>query len=247
MQCVILVGGLGTRMQHLTEGKPKMLLPVGPRTFIDWQLSWLKRLGVDRVLLAVAHEAESIEEHVEKLKKERDFPAVEYERDGKELLGTGGAVRNAAARLEDDFLVTYGDSFLLIEPTKLMAAHKAAGRGLSMSIYENHDVGDKSNVLYEGDELKKYDKFHPTDEMRHIDYGMIALNKKYFLKASPQGKFDLAEVMMQATTKGQCTPFVVHQQFYEVGSPEGYQAYCDLMIRFNHDLARLQNETFKTS
>ncbi len=37
---------------------------------------------------------------------------IEYAFDGPQLLGTGGAIRNAAGRLGDAFLVMYGDSYL---------------------------------------------------------------------------------------------------------------------------------------
>ena len=38
MQCVILAGGLATRMRPLTERIPKALIPVGGRPFVDHQL-----------------------------------------------------------------------------------------------------------------------------------------------------------------------------------------------------------------
>ena len=41
MQCVILAGGLGTRMRPLTERMPKTLLPVQDVPFAHYQLDWL--------------------------------------------------------------------------------------------------------------------------------------------------------------------------------------------------------------
>ena len=52
MQCLILAGGLGTRMKSIGGGTPKALLQAGPHTFIDWQLQFLKILGVENVIMA---------------------------------------------------------------------------------------------------------------------------------------------------------------------------------------------------
>ena len=40
--------------------------------------------------------------------------SVTFSVDGEKLLGTGGAVKKALARLEDDFFVMYGDSYLTV-------------------------------------------------------------------------------------------------------------------------------------
>ena len=38
MKAIILSAGQGSRLLPLTEGKPKCLLPIGPRTLIEWQV-----------------------------------------------------------------------------------------------------------------------------------------------------------------------------------------------------------------
>ena len=50
MQCLILAGGLGTRMRPQTEDVPKALIPVAGRPFADHQLTWLAGQGVTRVV-----------------------------------------------------------------------------------------------------------------------------------------------------------------------------------------------------
>ncbi len=55
MQCVILAGGLGTRMRPLTETCPKTLLPVHGRPFAAHQLDWLAAQGVTEVVYSIGH------------------------------------------------------------------------------------------------------------------------------------------------------------------------------------------------
>ena len=51
MQCVVLAGGLGTRMRPWTESLAKSLIPVCGRPFIDLQLSRLAGQAVTNVIL----------------------------------------------------------------------------------------------------------------------------------------------------------------------------------------------------
>ena len=60
MQCVILAGGLGTRMRPLTDTLPKTLLPVRGRPFAWHQLDWLARHGVTEVVYCIGHQGDQI-------------------------------------------------------------------------------------------------------------------------------------------------------------------------------------------
>ena len=63
-QAVILLGGKGTRIAERFPDRPKCLVPVAGRPFLEWQLDWLKRNGVVRVLLAAGHLADVLEAHL---------------------------------------------------------------------------------------------------------------------------------------------------------------------------------------
>src|SRR5260370_30969594 len=89
MQCVILAGGLGTRMRPLTTRVPKALIPVADTPFAHYQLAWLARHGVTEVVYSIAVLGEMIREDVGD--GNRWGLAVSYVEDGKEPAGTGGA------------------------------------------------------------------------------------------------------------------------------------------------------------
>ena len=55
MQCVILAGGLGTRLGMFTRDTPKNLIPVAGRPFADYQLSWLAAHGVSHIVYCIGH------------------------------------------------------------------------------------------------------------------------------------------------------------------------------------------------
>ena len=66
MQAVILAGGVGSRLEQLTGGKPKCLVDIGGRPLILHQLEALSDHGVGPVLMVVGHEHEAIREVVGK-------------------------------------------------------------------------------------------------------------------------------------------------------------------------------------
>lgn len=110
-QCVILLGGLGTRLGELTRRMPKPLLEVAGKPFVDVLVREASRRGFTDILLLAGHAADVVEEYVGA--RHSDLPAgvtikmiVETE-----PLGTGGAVRNAMDQLDDRFLLMNGDTW----------------------------------------------------------------------------------------------------------------------------------------
>lgn len=109
MQAIILCGGLSTRLGKTTEKLPKILLKIGARTVLEWQLSLLAEAGVTDVVLASGHLHDVLYEQVGEM---YDGVKIRYARE-EERLGTGGAIKNAL-RFVDDFplFVLHGDILL---------------------------------------------------------------------------------------------------------------------------------------
>src|SRR5688572_8190143 len=109
MECVILAGGLGTRMRPATEVIPKALIPVAGRPFVDWQLEWLASEGVQRAIFSVGYKGEQLRDHVGD--GARFGLRVTWVDEGAHLRGTAGALRLAfdEGALPQSYLVIYGD------------------------------------------------------------------------------------------------------------------------------------------
>src|SRR6266446_10547685 len=122
LQCVVLAGGLGTRMRPMTEEIPKALIPVLGRPFADWQLEHLAAEGVERVTYSVGYRSEMLRAHVGD--GSRFGLQVSWVDEGEHLLGTGGALRHAydEGALDAAFFVLYGDSYLPISMSEVETA-----------------------------------------------------------------------------------------------------------------------------
>lgn len=227
MQCVILAGGLGTRMRPHTETVPKALLEVAGRPFVDHQLAWLATHGVSSVVLSLGHLGERIEAHVGD--GSRYGIPVRYVREGSTLRGTAGALRLALERgvLDAEFLVVYGDSYLPIDFAAVASAFRASALPALMTVFANEGRWDTSNVVFDeaAARLVVYDKqrkLRPAEDFRHIDYGLSAFRRSVIERDVPPGvRYDLADVMRDLSVRGELFGLSVTERFYEIGSPEG--------------------------
>jgi len=61
MKAVILSAGQGSRLLPLTAERPKCLLPLGPKSLIEWQIGVLSRCGVDDIVVVVGFRAALVE------------------------------------------------------------------------------------------------------------------------------------------------------------------------------------------
>lgn len=222
MQCVILAGGLGTRMRPHTEQVPKAMLPVAGRPFVDHQLELLTRQGYADVVFCTGHLGEMLREHVGD--GARHGLRVTWSDDGPELRGTGGALRLASTRslLDDRFGVLYGDSYLPIDARAVHRAAEDAGQPALMTVFRNEGRWETSNVVYADGMVQRYAKGTRDPRMQHIDYGLSVLTRSAIderIAADASG--DLATTLEQLSADHQLAGYEVHRRFYEIGSPSG--------------------------
>jgi N-acetyl-alpha-D-muramate 1-phosphate uridylyltransferase len=222
MQIVVLAGGLATRMRPETEQTPKSMLLVQGRPFVDWQLDRFAASGARNIILCVGYLGEQIETHV-KRGLDRGL-TVGYSYDGAELVGTGGALRRAFARLDDEFVLTYGDSYLPFDyaaPLHDLRAHPEAVA--TMSVFKNRGQFGASNVALDGDWVAKYEKGAADPELDCIDYGAVALRRSALADIEEGAVWGIEALFRKLARKRQLRAFVAPERFYEVGSPEGKQ------------------------
>ncbi len=218
MQCVILAGGLGTRMRPLTDTCPKTLLPVCGRPFAYHQLHWLAAHGVTDVVYAIGHQGDMIRRYWES--EAIPVRSIRYVDEGSTLRGTGGALRLARDRdaLEESFLVIYGDSFLPVDFVPVWRSFQASGMPALMTVLRNEGRWDHSNVNYEYGRVLLYDK-RGGPAMKYIDYGLSAFRRGLF-DDLPEVS-DLSTLFHELSIQGRLLGFEVNERFYEIGSPAG--------------------------
>lgn len=218
----ILAGGLATRMQPLTETLPKSLLDVNGHPFIEHQIKALQRQGIDSVVICAGHLGEKIQAY---LGDGSNYNmSIEYSFDGDKLLGTGGALKKALPLLGEHFFVLYGDSYLYCDYPQIQAQYLTLNKAALMTVFENKGLWDKSNILFQDNEIKIYDKKSMNPEMKHIDYGLGVVSASSMADVSEVEPTDLADVYQHLLKQRDLGAFEVHERFYEIGSFSGLEA-----------------------
>jgi NDP-sugar pyrophosphorylase family protein len=225
MQCVILAGGLGTRMQPQTEKVPKSLLPVGEHPFLKYQLDWLVSQGISNVVMCIGHKGEMIRAYAQE-GASWGIP-IRYVDEHDQLQGTAGALRQAlkAGCLESQFCVLYGDSYLLMNIRQAWDVFQNTQEPALMTVLRNNNQWDRSNVCFQNRKVVLYDKKAQGErakDMRYIDYGLIFLRRMVVERdIPPLVRCELSDVLHQLSLRGELAGFEVKERFYEIGSPDG--------------------------
>jgi mannose-1-phosphate guanylyltransferase / phosphomannomutase len=131
VKAVILAGGEGTRLRPLTSNQPKPMMPLVNKPLMEHIVTLLARHGFDDVVVTVAYLANQIRDY---FGDGSDFGIrMRYATD-ESPLGTAGSVRNAAAELDDTFLVISGDVLTDIDLSRVVNEHRESGATASIAL-----------------------------------------------------------------------------------------------------------------
>lgn len=186
MKAVILAAGEGTRLEPLTNLRPKPMIPVANRPLLEHVVEAVATAGIDEVVFVVGYHRERIQSHF----GDGHEWGVEIAYAGQEKqLGTGDAVLQVEPYVDGDFVVLNGDR--VIEPRLIesVVEERAAtgdpvvsvtrvdephlygvvevSDGLLTSIHEKPDPGDVDSELINagvyGFGLEVFDDIRGTD------------------------------------------------------------------------------------
>ncbi len=183
--CVILAGGLGTRLRSVLSDAPKPMAEVNGRPFLAYVLDQVRRAGLIDVILCVGYKAEVIEDHVA---DGRTYGLhVRYSRE-RDLLGTAGALRQARDLIRSDpFLAFNGDSYCEVEIGKLIEQHRARGATATIAVCEVEEPSRYgSTMLGASDRIISFSEKMGAGP-RYINGGVYALNQSV-LDLVPSGQ-----------------------------------------------------------
>jgi len=119
---MILCAGYGTRLGAMTRDTPKPMLEIAGAPLLEHTVRHLARLGISDLIINLHHRPEAITSHFGD--GARLGVSISYLLE-ESLLGTAGAVKNAAHLLDDvdHLLVLYGDVLCSEDYRDLLAAH----------------------------------------------------------------------------------------------------------------------------
>src|ERR1700751_3627889 len=136
MQALVLAGGEGTRLRPVTPTIPKPVVPLVGRPFISYMLQWLRRHGVDDVILGCGFMADAVRgvlgdgEGLGIRLRYLEEPSP---------LGTGGALKFAEDLLEERFFMLNGDVLADLDLSAQLRQHERTGARATLALVPVED------------------------------------------------------------------------------------------------------------
>lgn len=218
MQCLILAGGYGTRLNEITENTPKSMVCIDNKPFLEYQIDLLKKNNITNIILCVGHLHEQIIDYFGDGSK---FGVkIKYSFDDSS--GTWVAVRNAKTMLEDVFFILYGDAYLELNYLTVVSYFLVYFTPALMTFCLAPNRDGNINVI--SSNLIRYDKRNNIKP--YTDYGLICFSKKTISEFSKH-ETDLADILNKMSMRKRVVGYYVNKRFHEIGSVEGLNMFTN--------------------
>jgi mannose-1-phosphate guanylyltransferase len=134
MKAFLLAGGLGTRLQPLTDNTPKCLLPIRGTPILQIWFTLCRQFGIEEVLINLHSHGEVVRRFVEQRNEGLEIRLFEE----SELLGSAGTIlaNQDWVRKENSFWVFYADVLTTANLTQMLNFHNSHGQIATIGIYE---------------------------------------------------------------------------------------------------------------
>jgi D-glycero-D-manno-heptose 1,7-bisphosphate phosphatase len=226
-QAVIFAGGRGERLRPLTDNLPKPMAPVSGRPFADYLLKALIDGGIKRVLFLLGYRADTIVGHYGH--RLAGGIEIEYSIGTAEDL-TGRRLLNAFGKLEERFLLLYGDNYWPLPLKAMTENYVRLGLPVTTTVFSNKngtgEYGFENNIIVEAaGRVRAYDKSRRAVGLNGIDIGFFLVDKSVIDPKEP-GNISFEEtILARAALEGRLGAFVTDEQYYYITSLESLSAF----------------------
>jgi NDP-sugar pyrophosphorylase family protein len=225
-KAMILSAGFGTRLKPLTESVPKALVKVNGLPMIEHSLNRLIDCGINYIVINTHHFAGQIEDYFSKKNYSVEIKLL-FE---KEILGTGGGIKNAARYLKDtdSFIVHNVDVLSDINFNELVKFHFAHTPLATLAVKKRETkrpliFDEEMNLIGRISENKSYRYHKPVGRESHFGFcGIHILSSDIFKYFGEESFFD------------------IFTSYFKLASSKKIKAY-DVKSSFWEDLGKLDN------
>jgi mannose-1-phosphate guanylyltransferase len=224
MQAVILVGGEGTRLRPLTSSVPKTVVPLVDRPLIGYMLEWLRRHGVDDVIMSCGFLATGVRDV---LGDGSQFGLRLRFVEEPQPRGTAGALKFAEELLDERFLMLNGDVLTDLDLTAQIAQHEATGATGTLALVPVPDPSSYGLVrLRENRSVEEFlEKPSPDAELdtNLISAGAYVLERSVLDLIAPDQKVSIEREVWPVLVDDGLYGFVDDAAYWiDIGTPARY-------------------------
>ena len=233
MKAVVMAGGFGTRIQPLTNSRPKPMLPIINRPMMEHTMMKLKELGITEFIVLLYFKPEIIKDY---FKDGSDFGInISYVTPDDDY-GTAGAVKLAQDLIGDEnFIIISGDLVTDFDFKKIFAYHEKKKAKLSITLTSVENPLEFGVVIAnEEGEIEKFLEKPSWGEVFSdtINTGIYVIEPE-ILSYIPKGEnYDFAKDLFPKLMREGVTLYAGNAKGYwrDVGNPESYRdVYEDIL------------------
>ena len=230
MKAVIMAGGFGTRIQPLTNSRPKPMLPVVNRPMMEHTMMTLRDLGIEEFIILLYFKPEIIREYFGDgsdfgIKITYVLPDDDY--------GTAGAVKFAQEHIGDDnFIIISGDLVTDFNFQKIFDYHKSKNSKLTITLTSVDNPLEFGVVI--ANEDGKIEKFLEKPSWGEvfsdtINTGIYIIEPEILNYIPERENFDFAKDLFPLLMSRGIDLMAGYAEGYwrDVGNPESYREVHD--------------------
>lgn len=221
MECIILAGGLGTRLQSVVADVPKCMAPVNGLPFLQYVFDYIESQGCTHLVLSLGYKHEIVTGWLATQQRPFNISYVIEE----EPLGTGGGIQLALDKTqENNVFILNGDTMFRADLAEMSKQHQDKTSDVTIALKTMHQFERYGTVKMNDDlritsfEEKKYCK------EGLINGGIYLLNKSALLSKQLPVKFSMEKDYFEAFVQNdKMHGFVTDAYFIDIGIPADYE------------------------
>jgi NDP-sugar pyrophosphorylase family protein len=231
MRALILAAGLGTRLQPLTDTKPKALVEINGVALLEFMIQRLIKSGFDQIIINVHHFADQI---INFLEEKNNFGIeIEISDERDLLLDTGGGLKKANRFFNDSkpFLIHNVDIFSDIDLTQLYNFHLNSNSIATLAVQKRKSsryfLFDEEKYLCgwkneRTDELKMTRR--PNGKLTQLAFSGIHIADTSIFKLMPAEKvFSIVDFYLAIASQNRISYFDHSNSFFiDLGKKENF-------------------------
>lgn len=221
-ECIVLAGGLGTRLRSVVADKPKCMAPIGDQPFLYYLLQYLHRQGVSHAVLSLGYLSEQVIDWC----NSTSLPLRVSFSVETTPLGTGGGIINALPLLEqDEVFIVNGDTYFDVSFDLFQAFHRNNPAVISLALKPMQNFDRYGSItINERQQITAFREKQFCSE--GLINGGIYITSVSFLRSlplPPAFSFE-KEVLEPGVEKGDLYGHVSDTYFIDIGIPADYEA-----------------------
>lgn len=218
-ECIILAGGLGTRLRSVINDKPKCLAIVNGLPFLDYVLQILIKYNFEHFIFSLGYKSDDIISYINASNPNLNKTIVIEEKP----LGTGGATKLALQYSKtQNVLIINADTYFNFNINLLYNFHDLNNSYCTIALKYMYNFDRYGSVVV--DDLNRIILFEEKKKMIEgfINSGFILLNKNIFNKINSETFFLIEDLYIELILNLKIYGFKTDGYFIDIGIPDDF-------------------------